>query len=212
MTGMWQLPFAVILSSYLLGSVPWGVLAARVRGVDIRKHGSGNIGATNVLRVIGKPWGVAVFVLDALKGFVAVRLAIWMAATSAGSEEYVEFYAILAAAACVVGHSFPVWLGFKGGKGVATSAGALLGVVPIAAITIFLVWVVAFQITRYVSLASILAASALPIVVAILVWLQMTKGVVLLYFTSAMTALVIWRHRSNIARIVNGTEPRFTRK
>ena len=211
MAATWKLAAIISLSSYLLGSVPWGLLAAQLRGVDIREHGSGNIGATNVLRVVGKPWGIAVFVLDALKGFVAVRLAIWIA-TTAGSGEYVEFYAILAAAACVVGHSFPVWLGFKGGKGVATSAGALLGVVPIAAITIFIVWVVAFQVTRYVSLASILAAAALPLTVALLVWLQMTKGLVLLYFTSAMTALVIWRHRSNITRILNGTEPRFTRK
>ncbi len=198
--------------SYLLGSIPWGLLAARVNGVDIRKEGSGNIGATNVLRVIGKPWGLAVFALDAFKGFVAVRLAIWMTLRTAGAENYVEFYAILAAAACVIGHSFPIWLRFKGGKGVATSAGALFGVVPIAALTIFLVWVLVFETTRYVSLASVLAASALPLAVGVLVWLHMTQGYVLLYFCSAMTALVVWRHRSNIARLRNGTEERFTRK
>jgi glycerol-3-phosphate acyltransferase PlsY len=209
---MWQLSSAVFITSYLLGSIPWGLLVAQARGIDIRQHGSGNIGATNVLRVVGKPWGIGVFILDALKGFVAVRIAIWMAQRTVGSGDYIEFFAILAAAACVIGHSFPVWLRFNGGKGVATSAGALLGVVPIAAITIFLVWLLVFQTTRYVSLASVLAALALPITVAFLVWLHMTKGVVLLYFTTAMTALVVWRHRSNISRILSGTEPRFTRK
>jgi glycerol-3-phosphate acyltransferase PlsY len=188
------------------------LIVAGARGIDIRQHGSGNIGATNVLRIVGKPWGITVFVLDALKGFVAVRLAILLAERTAGAAEYVEFYAILAAAACVIGHSFPIWLGFRGGKGVATSAGALAGVVPIAAVTIFLVWLVVFQTTRYVSLASIVAALALPITVALLIWLHMTKGMVLLYFTSAMTALVVWRHRSNISRILSGTEQRFTRK
>ena len=209
---MWQLSIKVFLTSYLLGSIPWGLLAGRVRGVDVRQHGSGNIGATNVLRVVGKPWGIGVFILDALKGFVAVRLAVWMTQRSAGSQDYVEFFAILAAAACVLGHSFPIWLGFKGGKGVATSAGALLGVLPVAAVTIFVVWLIVFQTTRYVSLASVLAALALPITVAVLVWFEMTKGLVLLYFTTAMTALVVWRHRSNISRILSGTEPRFTRK
>jgi glycerol-3-phosphate acyltransferase PlsY len=209
---MWHVSAAVFLSSYLLGSVPWGLIVARARGIDIRQHGSGNIGATNVLRIVGKPWGITVFVLDALKGFVAVRLAILLAERTAGAAEYVEFYAILAAAACVIGHSFPIWLGFRGGKGVATSAGALAGVVPIAAVTIFVVWLVVFQTTRYVSLASIVAALALPITVALLIWLHMTKGMVLLYFTSAMTALVVWRHRSNISRILSGTEQRFTRK
>jgi glycerol-3-phosphate acyltransferase PlsY len=125
---------------------------------------------------------------------------------------YAEFYAILAAATCVAGHSFPVWLRFKGGKGVATSAGAILGVMPIAAISIFLVWLVVFLTTRYVSLASIIAALALPVVVGILVWLNHTQGSVLLYFSVAMAALVVWRHRSNISRLRNGTEPRFARK
>jgi glycerol-3-phosphate acyltransferase PlsY len=125
---------------------------------------------------------------------------------------YAEFYAILAAAACVAGHSFTVWLKFKGGKGVATSAGALLGVIPIATITILLVWLVVFLTTRYVSLASILAALSLPIVVGILVRLGYTQGLMLFYFTLGMTALVVWRHRSNISRLLNGTEKRFTRE
>ena len=209
---MWLLTLSIIGLAYLLGSCPSGYLAGRLSGVDVRQHGSGNIGATNVLRVLGKPWGFAVFFIDALKGFAAVRLAFLLVGRTPEAAPYVEFYAILAAATCVAGHSFPVWLRFKGGKGVATSAGAILGVMPIAAVSIFLVWLVVFLTTRYVSLASIVAALALPVVVGVLVWLNQTQGYVLLYFSVAMAALVVWRHRSNISRLRNGTEPRFARK
>jgi len=205
------LVLTIVLVAYLLGSIPFGHVAGRLAGVDVRKFGSGNIGATNVMRVLGKPWGFSVFFADAFKGFLAVRLAIWLS-QNAGIGDYNEFYAILAAAVCVVGHSFPVWLKFKGGKGVATSAGALLGVVPIAATTILLVWLGVFFATRYVSVASIIAALALPIVVGVLVRLNLTQGPVLLYFSLAMTALVIWRHRSNISRLRSGTEQRFRRE
>ena len=209
---MWTLLGLVLLEAYLFGSIPSGYLAGRFSGVDVRQHGSGNIGATNVLRVLGKPWGFAVFFADALKGFVAVRLAMLLASRTPGAAEYIEFYAIVAAAACVAGHSFPVWLRFKGGKGVATSAGSLAGVTPISAFTIFVVWLIVFKVTRYVSLASIVAATALPVVVGILVAMKQTQGTVLFYFSVVMTALVVWRHRSNISRLLNGTEPRFARK
>lgn len=205
-------PLAILLIGYFLGSIPNGFLAGRIAGVDVRQHGSGNIGATNVLRVLGKPWGFAVFFADAFKGFVAVRLALLLVAHAPGAAEYSEFYAILAAAACVFGHAFPVWLKFKGGKGVATSAGAIFGVMPIAAITIFLVWLMIFQTTRYVSFASVIAAMALPVAIAVLIRMGKTQGVVLFYFSVAMTALVVWRHRSNLVRLRNGTEQRFTRE
>lgn len=208
---MWWLSWAVAGGAYLLGSIPFGYLAGRINGVDIRQLGSRNIGSTNVLRVIGKKWGYTVFAADAIKGLVAVRLALFVAAISADLR-YLEFYGILAAAACVAGHSFPIWLRFKGGKGVATSAGAILGVMPVAAIAIFLVWLLVFQITRYVSIASVTAASALPLVVAVLLMLGLSHGRVLLYFSTAMTALVLWRHRSNFVRLLNGTEQRFIRK
>lgn len=208
---MVALTLTVVLLAYLCGSIPNGYLAGLLRGIDVRKHGSGNIGATNVLRVLGKQWGFAVFFLDAFKGFTAVRLALLLAARTPGAEQYQEFYAILAAAVCVLGHSFPVWLKFKGGKGVATSAGAIFGVMPIAAIAIFLVWLFMFQVTRYVSVASITAALALPVSVWILVS-RGTHGLVLLYFSMAMTAVVVWRHRGNFARLRNGTEQRFVRK
>ena len=209
---MLLLALFVVAVAYLFGSIPWGYIAGRLKGIDVRAHGSGNIGATNVLRVLGKPWGFTVFFADAFKGFLAVRTALLLVTRTPGAAEYAEFYAILAAAACVAGHSFPVWLRFKGGKGVATSAGALFGVVPIASVTIFLVWLVVFLTTRYVSLASIIAALALPIVVAVLVHLKFTQGHVLLYFSMVMTALVVWRHRSNMSRLLNGTEQRFARK
>ena len=202
--------FGIVLLAYLLGSIPFGYIVGRLSGIDVRQHGSGNIGATNVWRVMGKGWGLTVFLADALKGFVAVRLAYWMVGGSAAN--YAEFYAILAAAACVAGHSFPVWLKFKGGKGVATSAGALFGVIPIASVSIFLVWLVVFLITRYVSVASIVAALALPVVIALLVQQHRIHGYMLFYFSLGMTALVVWRHRSNISRLLKGTEQRFTRE
>ncbi|MGI9086406.1 MAG: glycerol-3-phosphate 1-O-acyltransferase PlsY [Chthoniobacterales bacterium] len=202
----------VFFIGYLLGSLPFGYFAGQLNGLDIREHGSRNVGATNVLRVVGKPWGIGVFIADALKGFVAVRVALYLASRNPAGAAYLEFFAILAAAACVVGHSYPVWLSFKGGKGVATSVGSLLGIMPIAAATIFLVWLAVFLLTRYVSLASILAACALPLVVAALIHWHLTRGMVLLYFSIAMTVLVVWRHRSNLVRLANGTEHRFDRK
>ena len=208
---MWWLAFSVLVLGYIVGSFPSGYLAAKLSGVDIRQHGSGNIGATNVLRVVGKPWGIAVFLADALKGLLAVWASSVLVARS-GAIDYSELYAILAGAACVIGHSFPIWLGFKGGKGVATSAGVIFGILPVAALTIFLVWLVVFLVTRYVSVASIIAALALPLTVGLLVQLKRTQGAVLLYFSAAMTVLVIWRHRSNIARLLNGTEQRFTKE
>jgi acyl phosphate:glycerol-3-phosphate acyltransferase len=201
-----------LLSSYLIGSIPFGYLAGRLAGIDVRQHGSGNIGATNVLRVLGKKWGLPVFFLDALKGFAAVQVALFFSGRSADTAPYADVFGILAAAVCVAGHSFPVWLKFNGGKGVATSAGALVALVPLATLTIFIVWVVVFFSTRYVSLASVCAALTLPLAVAALIYLGRIEGVVLLWFTSAMTALVVWRHRSNLSRLLAGTEPRFSRK
>src|SRR6266513_5475448 len=124
-----MLTFAfVLVGSYLLGSIPFGCLAGRIRGIDIRKFGSGNIGATNVVRVLGKRYGYPVFVLDFLKGFGAVRIAMAVRPESTSS----ELVGILAAVSAVIGHSFPIWLKFRGGKGVATSAGALFGLMPLA--------------------------------------------------------------------------------
>ncbi len=209
---MWFLVLAVCCLGYLFGSFPAGYFAGRIAGVDVRSVGSGNIGATNVLRVLGKPWGYTVFFVDAFKGFAAVRLAFFLAEHLSFTRPHAVYFAILAAVMCVVGHTFPIWLGFKGGKGVATSAGAIFGLMPLAAVIIFLVWVVVFEITRYVSVASLVAASALPATVALLIHWEMVDGVALLYFSTVLAILVVWRHRSNFSRLLKGTEQRFTRK
>jgi acyl phosphate:glycerol-3-phosphate acyltransferase len=209
---VWFLVLAVCCLGYLFGSFPAGYFAGRIAGVDVRSVGSGNIGATNVLRVLGKPWGYTVFFVDAFKGFAAVRLAFFLAEHLSFTRPHAVYFAILAAVMCVVGHTFPIWLGFKGGKGVATSAGAIFGLMPLAAVIIFLVWVVVFEITRYVSVASLVAASALPATVALLLHWEMVDGVALLYFSTVLAILVVWRHRSNFSRLLKGTEQRFTRK
>ena len=209
---MLTLALAVTLLGYLFGSFPPGYFAGRMSGVDIRSVGSGNIGATNVLRVLGKRWGYAVFFMDAFKGFAAVRLTLFIAHRLPFAQPYAEYFAILAAVSCVAGHSFPVWLRFKGGKGVATSAGALFGLMPLAVVIVLLIWIIVFEITRYVSVASVIAASFLPIVVALFMRWKMIESVGFLYLAAVMTLLVIWRHRSNFSRLRSGTEQRFTRK
>lgn len=194
---------------YLLGSCPNGYLVSRARGVDIRKQGSGNIGATNVLRVLGKKWGYLVFALDVLKGFVAVRLAFAVALALIPHTTQRELIGIAGGLACILGHTFPVWLGFRGGKGVATSAGVLLGLMPIAVVSVFAVWLILFQVTRYVSVASITAAAALPVFVMLYLRLKLLTGASLLPFSILIAGVVIWRHRSNMQRLFHGKEQRF---
>jgi glycerol-3-phosphate acyltransferase PlsY len=203
---------AVAIGSYLLGSIPFGYLAGRLVGVDIRQAGSGNIGATNVVRVVGKRYGYPVFALDVLKGFGAVTIAMLMALDRRPAWNSPEIFGILAAISSVLGHLYPPWLKFKGGKGVATSAGALLALTPVAALIGIAIWIIVFWLTRYVSLASITAAVVLPIVILFISWQDQNDGKPLVYFSACVAALVIWRHRSNLSRLMRGTEPRFTRK
>ena len=209
---MWSLILICSLLGYLFGSFPPGYFAGRLAGVDVRREGSGNIGATNVLRVLGKKWGYPVFAIDAFKGFAAVRVAFMLVNFWPEAKPYAEYFGVLTAIACVVGHSFPVWLGFKGGKGVATTAGALLGLLPLAVPIIFLVWFAVFQITRYVSLASMVAAISIPITVSLFAYWKLVDTWALIYFSVAIMLLVLWRHRSNFSRLLNGTEQRFRRK
>lgn len=209
---MWFLVLACCLVGYLFGSFPAGYFAGRLAGVDVRKVGSGNIGATNVLRVLGKKWGYPVFAIDMLKGFAAVRLAFVLVNRWPDAKPYAEYIAILAALMSVAGHIFPIWLRFKGGKGVATSAGALIGLMPLAVPLVFFVWIIVFEITRYVSLASIIGAIALPIIAGLLARWKFIDTWALIYFSLLIMALVLWRHRSNFSRLLKGTEQRFTRK
>lgn len=200
----------VAVVSYLLGSIPFGVIAGLIAGVDVRLHGSGNIGATNTLRVLGKKYGYAVFFADALKGFLAVRFALWLGHFNQAASYYL--IGILAAMFVVVGHSFPIWLRFRGGKGVAAAAGACLGLLPVATLIAAAVWIAAFFAFRFVSLASIIAAVALPLSVWLLSLAASSVDPVLLGFTCLIAALIIVRHRSNIVRLLQGREPRFDRK
>ena len=193
--------YILILAAYLLGAVPFGLLIAKTKGVDIRREGSGNIGATNVFRVIGKGWGIFTFMLDALKGFVPAFFFPLIAATDPASGVLFGFAAIL-------GHSFPVYLKFKGGKGVATSAGMLLGVAPLAVGIGFACWTICMVISRYVSLSSILAAVA----VAITAWIDPKTILPVDVALTVLSALVIWLHRANIRRLLNGTESRFGKR
>jgi glycerol-3-phosphate acyltransferase PlsY len=203
---------AVVIGSYLLGSIPFGYLAGRIAGIDIRSCGSGNVGATNVVRTLGKGYGYPVFVADFLKGFAAVKMSLLIATRLQSGWNSPEMLGILAAISGVAGHSFPVWLRFKGGKGVATSAGALLGLAPVAALVGAAIWILTFWLTRYVSVASIAAAAALPLIILVTTWLSRTAGKALFYSSVCLAAVVIWRHRSNLSRLMHGTEPRFTRK
>ena len=202
------------LLAYLLGSVPFGFLFAKSRGKDIRTLGSGNIGATNVFRSVSKTLGLLTFLMDFLKGLAGVLLIprIAMLACGGGFNGAVpEYLDLLCGIMTVAGHNWTCFLGFKGGKGVATSAGMLLGLTPPGVGIAFALWVILFVCTRYVSVASIGAAVAIGIVVWPLMdgkpgW-PVTPGVL-----TAMAALTIWKHRSNIKRLIDGTENRFNFK
>ena len=199
-------------TSYLIGSIPAGYIVGRIVGIDIRIVGSGNIGATNVTRVLGKRYGYPVFIVDFLKGFTAVGMSIMIAKRAQLVLIPSEVFGVVGAVACVLGHSFPVWLGFKGGKGVAASAGALFGLMPRVALIAVAVWLIIFYLTRYVSVASMIAALAVPITILSMMSLGQRGETALFYFSICLAAVVIIRHRSNLSRLVRGTEPRFKRK
>ena len=210
----------IALLAYLLGSVPFGLIVGKTQGIDVREHGSRNIGATNVWRVMGKEFGLITFVFDLGKGWVAVFLGQCIALAW---EIYVElphlkaqtihldpgYAGITAAIGCILGHNFPVWLRFKGGKGVATSLGVIFGMMPLAALIVFAIWGVVFKVSRYVSLASLVAAVALPLTVIGLMFAGQIRGWAYFYFACAAAILVVRRHRENIRRLVAGTENRF---
>src|SRR5215467_140281 len=202
----------LLVGSYLLGSIPFGYLAGRLAGIDIRQAGSGNVGATNVVRVLGKAYGYPVFALDVLKGFGAVKISILMAPGRPPEWSSPEIFGILAAMCSVLGHLYPPWLKFNGGKGVATSGGALFALAPLATLIGVAVWIIVFWLTGYVSLASVIAAIILPLVILFVSWHDQREIKPLVYSSVCVAAIVVWRHRSNLVRLVRGTEPRFTRK
>ncbi|MBI5387789.1 MAG: glycerol-3-phosphate 1-O-acyltransferase PlsY [Verrucomicrobia bacterium] len=199
-----------VFAAYLLGSVPTGFLAGKARGLDIRTVGSGNIGATNVFRTLGKAAGAAVLLVDAAKGFFACWLVVRIAFGVFGggnSRVTLEALRVVAGVAAILGHNYTCWLGFKGGKGVATTAGVLLALFPLAFAIGLGVWLAVFALGRIVSLASIAAAVALPVAV----WVSGGSGT-LIAVAGALGALAIFKHKANIQRLLNGTEHRFGRK
>lgn len=202
--------FIVPAASYLIGSIPFGYLIGRLHGVDIRTVGSGNIGATNVTRSIGKIQGKICFFLDFLKGALPVALV------NAAFTEDTANLALLAGLAVILGHIFPLYLRFRGGKGVATAAGVALALAPYPLLCALAVWVITFLSSRYVSLASIVAAASLPIIAVLFMGLGIGTPFPLanstILFFAFIAFLAILRHVSNIRRLLNGTESRFDSK
>jgi len=225
----WLCPLIALVA----GSVPFGLLIARGCGVDIRAHGSGNIGATNVLRVCGKKPGIACLLLDLLKGFVPVVLAVnllpiegraiqvpvgflatWAHVVPDSGALGAQLVHIFTALAAVIGHNHSPWVGFKGGKGVATSAGVLLALMPVGVLLLLVVWMLVFLISRYVSVASVAAAVSLPLLTLYGSW---THGRIqdgtwnkpLFALALLIAVMVVWKHRSNLQRLRSGTEHRF---
>jgi glycerol-3-phosphate acyltransferase PlsY len=197
-----------IVGAFLCGSVPFGYFAGKLRGIDIRQHGSGNIGATNVIRVCGKNIGIPVFILDMIKGLAPTLAPRWLMSGPEIHDDWISVTAVIAGFAAILGHMFTPWLGFKGGKGVATAAGVLLGIAPVAMLVALAAWLLFFFTTKYVSLASIAAAIAVPSTIAVqmLGWGYVQWDWVLLGFGVLLAVLVIVRHRANIARLLAGTE------
>ena len=197
----------LVLASYLLGSIPVGYLLVRLfRNQDIRSVGSGNIGATNVLRSGGKGLGAATFILDAVKGAAAVALAARVAPQMAAILHPRDVEA-LAAVVAVLGHMFPIWLRFRGGKGVATGFGVFLVAAPWAALAAITIFTIVLLLTRYVSLASILGAGSFPVFAYFLVHGDKPPFFIAAQFIVA--ALIILKHHANIRRLLTGTENRF---
>ena len=193
----------ILLAGYILGSISFAVIVARARGVDILKAGSGNPGATNVKRVLGRGPGNFVFVLDVCKGFVSTGwpMLVWPESGATG------WYPIIGLAGAILGHSFSLFLRLRGGKGVAVTIGGMLAIEPFAMLIAAGVWVATFYTTRYVSLASILLALSLPIS---LWFLKDHEGEFLL--GCALALLIVVRHHANIRRLIGGTENRFAGK
>lgn len=190
--------------AYLLGSIPWGILVGKIFAkADVRQAGSGNIGATNVARVAGPAAGLATLLLDTAKGF----LAVWLAGRYSNDS---ATWMMIAGLAALVGHCFPVWLNFKGGKGVAAALGVFLGLCAPAAIASLTVFVLVTAYWKYVSLGSIAAAAAMPLLIYFLWAPPHAPPTVIILGTMAAALLVIYKHDANIQRLVEGVEPKFS--
>jgi glycerol-3-phosphate acyltransferase PlsY len=223
---LWLCP----LIAFLLGSIPFGLIIARMKGIDIRQHGSGNIGATNVLRIVGKKYGITCLFLDLLKGLIPTILAISLIRFTGMKNPMAldvlenhagifpmltaQVFQVITGLCAILGHNYSPWVGFKGGKGIATSAGVLIAMMPAAIVILLVVWLLVFLISKYVSLASVIAALTLPVLT---LWGSWFHGKIqdgtwnkpLFIFSIIIAALATWKHRSNFKRIREGTEHRF---
>lgn len=195
--------------AYLIGSIPTGFLVAKAKGIDIRSVGSGNIGATNAMRVLGKPAGIFVLLMDALKGYAACT---WFVALVFNgfkvAPEQVATLQIIAGIGAVLGHNYTCWLKFKGGKGIATTAGVYLALAPWAVLVALAVFILAVLFTKYVSVGSIAAAVALSVTV----WVMTPHNLLLGIVTTALGVLAIYKHKGNLQRLRAGTENRLGQK
>lgn len=218
------------LLAFLCGSIPFGLFIAKAKGIDIRKHGSGNIGATNVFRIVGKKYGLGCLLLDALKGFIPTIIGIslirfvgmknpmMISALDPFSAEFpmlkAQIFQVFTGLCSVLGHNYSPWVGFKGGKGIATSAGVLIALMPAAVVILALIFIAVLLATRYVAVASMVAAATLP---PLTLWGSWFHGKIqdgtwnkpLFFFSLLIAILAIWKHRTNISRLRDGTESRF---
>ena len=208
-----------LAGAYLLGSIPFSLLIGLAHGVDIRRHGSGNVGASNAGRLLGRKWGLLVFALDVLKGGLPVLgyglmsgVIHTQAAAAEGGIVLPTLMWVAVGVAAVLGHVFPVWLRFRGGKGVATGLGAMLGFYPVVtlpAVAALVTWITVTKTTGYISVGSIAAAVVIPLLVVpagLLLGRPTTELIVFLAMTSLLAALVVFRHRDNLRRLRAGTE------
>jgi glycerol-3-phosphate acyltransferase PlsY len=221
MAGEWlgahpEAMLAFLAAGYLVGSIPFGVLIAAAHKVDLRKVGSGNVGATNVGRVLGRKWGYLCFFLDMGKGLAAVLAAGALMSGDRGVPSHlVQATQLGVGCAAIAGHVFNVWLRFRGGKGVATSLGVVLGIYPYftyAGVVALAIWIVVTMSTRYVSLGSVVAAMAFLPLYALFNWDHILERWPTGLFAAAMVAIILVRHRSNIRRLLSGTENKIGKK
>lgn len=194
-----------VFAAYLIGSIPTAYIFGRIfRGIDIREFGSGNVGATNVFRVIGRLPGIIVLVIDVLKGFLCVTYIASFFLLHAATVQRPELYRVFVGMAVIAGHNWTIFLRFKGGKGVATSAGVVIGLVPKIFLLGFLAWSIAFSITGYVSAASIIASISVPLFTLIF-----GEPAEIIIFMSILCLVIVYRHKANIKRLKNGEEKRI---
>ena len=210
----WPLP----LLGFLLGSIPFGLFMGKIKGIDIRQHGSGNIGATNVFRTLGKQLGITCLLLDFTKGLVPVLIARNMVEPMMAEQQFTaQSIEVLTALASIMGHNYSPWIGFKGGKGIATTAGVITALMPFGLLLLILVWTIFTFTTKYVSVGSIAAAASLPILVITgsAFHGKLANGTwnkPLFIFSLIAAILAIWKHRANLARLKAGTENRIGQK